>query len=744
MQQTLEQKADEMEMLTELGKKADKVTVIEQLAGKADKEDVQTELDKKVDKEEIEEILQQQIDSTNIVLELDKKADKETVAEELEKKANAEIMQEELNKKADAETVSDALALKADSETMQTELDKKADIATMTEELAKKSNISHTHNYAGSSTAGGVANSATKLNTARTIDGVPFDGSANIVHFGVCDTAADVAEKTVALTGFVLAEGARVAVYFANANTTNSPMLNINGTGAHYLAYRNGNWAKSGHWEAKDIIEFVYYSNHWIMLTANAHILTTPRTIRTNLGSTSSTNFDGSANITPGVTGTLPISHGGTGATSASAALSNLGGFSKNGGIINGNVEINSGNHFINNYKHLCVGYDNWVLNYLSVYTVTNIQGSIFTIKNNSSLSYALSNNNELVYFEKYGGDKPVTYKISSHISSSTECRITVDTTINKKTQSGNLGYIAFKKYNASNGGEHQSIISGRYNVYAGMYSNIFGGENSLYSNYSTTLGRSLVSIHDYETIIGKFNNPNPSGKFVIGKGSSNTARANCFRVTDTAVYATGNYNTTGADYAEYFEWEDGNPTNEDRRGLFVALHKDKISLANPNDDFIFGIISGNPSVIGDSHEDQWNGMYLYDIYGTPIMEEVEVPERKEIREIEKQPIYDEDGNEIEQEKEYEEIIVEEARTEIRQKLNPNYNNEQLYIPRSERKEWEVVGMLGKLVAIDDGSCEENGWCKVGQGGIATKSEQVTKYRVMKRLDQNHIKIFIL
>ena len=52
--------------------------------------------------------------------------------------------------------------------------------------------------------------------------------------------------------------------------------------------------------------------------------------------------------------------------------------------------------------------------------------------------------------------------------------------------------------------------------------------------------------------------------------------------------------------------------------------------------------------------------------------------------------------------------------------------------------------MLGKLVAIDDGSCEENGWCKVGQGGIATKSEQVTKYRVMKRLDQNHIKIFIL
>ena len=39
---------------------------------------------------------------------------------------------------------------------------------------------SHTHNYAGSSSAGGVANSATKLATARTINGTTFDGSANI------------------------------------------------------------------------------------------------------------------------------------------------------------------------------------------------------------------------------------------------------------------------------------------------------------------------------------------------------------------------------------------------------------------------------------------------------------------------------------------------------------------------------------------------------------------------------------
>lgn len=39
------------------------------------------------------------------------------------------------------------------------------------------------------------------------------------------------------------------------------------------------------------------------------------RTIQTNLASTSSASFDGTANVTPGVTGTLPVANGGTGQT---------------------------------------------------------------------------------------------------------------------------------------------------------------------------------------------------------------------------------------------------------------------------------------------------------------------------------------------------------------------------------------------------------------------------------------------
>lgn len=46
-----------------------------------------------------------------------------------------------------------------------------------------------------------------------------------------------------------------------------------------------------------------------------ADSLTTARTIRTNLASTSTASFNGTANVTPGVTGTLPTSNGGTGKT---------------------------------------------------------------------------------------------------------------------------------------------------------------------------------------------------------------------------------------------------------------------------------------------------------------------------------------------------------------------------------------------------------------------------------------------
>ena len=65
---------------------------------------------------------------------------------------------------------------------------------------------------------------------------------------------------------------------------------------------------------------------------SSATKLQTARTIRTNLASTSTASFNGTANIAPGVTGILPIANGGTGAnTKADAAYNLLSYTTKNG-----------------------------------------------------------------------------------------------------------------------------------------------------------------------------------------------------------------------------------------------------------------------------------------------------------------------------------------------------------------------------------------------------------------------------
>lgn len=252
---------------------------------------------------------------------------------------------------------------------------------------------------------------------------------------------------------------------------------------------------------------------------------------------------------------------------------------------------------------------------------------------------------------------------------------------------------------------------------------------------YSYCMGTGVITNDVGQYSIGYYNKEiteenHTFVRFVIGNGPSETMRSNCFRVThDGNVYGLSAFNSSGADYAEYFEWEDGNPDNEDRIGKFVSLTQNgKIAIANSWNDVI-GVISGMSSIVGNAQEDQYHDMYVRDIYGRFVYEDVEV--EKETGEFE----LNEDGSyKLDENKQP--IHVMETVIEHRIKINPNYDATKQYVPRSQRKEWDVVGLLGQVVVEDDGTCVVGMRCTVADGGIATSGD---KYRVIKRLDENHI-----
>ncbi|MCM1440367.1 MAG: hypothetical protein NC131_14355 [Roseburia sp.] len=260
---------------------------------------------------------------------------------------------------------------------------------------------------------------------------------------------------------------------------------------------------------------------------------------------------------------------------------------------------------------------------------------------------------------------------------------------------------------------------------YETVVTNGFGAHSEGMRTIASANAQSVLGCYNTQYLLDSgdvVNGHHTEAIFIVGKGTADNKRANAFRVGDAGVWASGNYNSSGADYAELFQWEDGNPDEEDRIGLFVTIDGEYIRLTKDEDDFILGIITGNPSVVGDVHDDQWHGMYLYDIYGRPLWDDVEIPEER-----------DEEGN-----------IITPAHTARSQKLNPDYDSSQKYLPRSKRPEWGCVGMMGKLVLIDDGTCQVNGWAKPSIGGVGTASDTPTKFRVMSRIDDTHVRVLIL
>ena len=227
----------------------------------------------------------------------------------------------------------------------------------------------------------------------------------------------------------------------------------------------------------------------------------------------------------------------------------------------------------------------------------------------------------------------------------------------------------------------------------------------------------------------GDFDNTTGTA-FVIGNGTDPSALSNAFSVQfDGTVKAQSTITaSTTADYAEFFEWLDKNPNGEDRVGHFVTLDGDKIKIATSEDDYILGIVSGEPFVLGNGDCDTWNGMYLHDEFRRTMYE----PAPKMIE------ILDNEGNPT---GEYEEVEGKYKGT--RPILNPDYDPTQEYVSRFDRAEWSPIGMLGVLAVLHDGTAEVNGYVTVNNEGIATKCTRDTRnsYRVIKKVSDKVVEV---
>lgn len=260
----------------------------------------------------------------------------------------------------------------------------------------------------------------------------------------------------------------------------------------------------------------------------------------------------------------------------------------------------------------------------------------------------------------------------------------------------------------------------------SGSASHSEGWYTTAKGDYSHASGYSTVADNTASFAIGTYNKnlstiPTYGDAFVIGNGTSNS-RSNGFRVTyDGNVYAKNNFNSSGADYAEFFEWYDKNPKKEDRVGYFVTLEGAKIKIADSNSEDILGIVSGNPSVIGNSDE-EWVGRYLRDIFDRYII----------IEQMVDYPYINDNGKE-QMKSIYAQVPLQ----------NSNYNSELQYQHRKDRPEWDTIGLIGVLPVREDGSCLPNKYCQIADGGIATLATDKTKpkYRVLERISNNVIKV---
>ncbi len=357
-------------------------------------------------------------------------------------------------------------------------------------------------------------------------------------------------------------------------------------------------------------------------------------------------------------------------------------------------------------------------------------------------------------------------------------------------TSSGSLSFVGNGKNNISQGtlsviingtsnkvsNSHSAILQGRsnnaysnYSLIGNGYTNripngtssyttiLNGKNNSVFSNsyHSVILGGfgNILSNAKYAMIFGKSNTITAAYSIAFGNGAS-TATAkqvvfaagggNTVRIDMNAgkLYADDSVTGSPADYSEYFEWEDGNLNNETRFGYSVSLMDNgKIKISNEN---IIGIVSSNPFVIGDAAELSWNKKHKTDDWGIKLTETFDNVtifrgEQKISLWIDKNGKQYSNPPRNQKEKfdffvqDFYELTQEEKdrkQTDMIYLYSEEYNQSTEYIPRSERKEFSAIGLLGKI-RVRTAQQIDSKFIDFNSQGMAVNG---TQYRVLENI----------
>jgi hypothetical protein len=253
----------------------------------------------------------------------------------------------------------------------------------------------------------------------------------------------------------------------------------------------------------------------------------------------------------------------------------------------------------------------------------------------------------------------------------------------------------------ANNSGVYNLVNTFVGNISASGQINVLGNVNAGDGNFSGNI--TATSVVNSNVLVLNANNAIYTSDVLriqastTGTGfnmiSARNGAGNVFRVNGGGgVFSIGAYNTSGADYAEMFEWEDGNTNNEDRWGKTVVMTTGGFIRISSNADptcNVFGVVSVNPSVVGDTYWSEWSGKYVRDRAGRKLSNTVYYisnvsNETDSVRcGINDTPP---DGY--------------EKTSAVEYTINPAYNPNLEYIPREQRPAWTPVGLVGKLRVI--------------------------------------------